>query len=79
MAISIIEDLPYKAVVATEDQTKKATMWCCKHIGPVWSIDRNPQGDWAYGLNVDIFSRPGHGAFYFRNEKDYVFFTLKWT
>lgn len=79
MTTSIIEDLPYKAIVATEDKTNKAAMWCSKHIGPAWTMDINPKGDWALGLNVDIFSRPGHGAFYFRYERDYLFFTLKWT
>jgi len=78
MTQSIIRDLPHKAIVLTEDATNRAAMWCCKHIGPGWTIDKNPNGDWAHGINVDIFGPPGHGAFYFRNERDYIFFTLKW-
>jgi hypothetical protein len=68
-------DFPYH-VRSKKNDHWEATDWCEKNIGPRWEAVDNREGKWCVfwsGRSV-----PGYYDWYFVEEKDFLFFSLKW-
>jgi hypothetical protein len=71
------QELPYK-ITATKHNVHVATEWCKEHIGKKWSVLHSEQDGvwtvfWEGPKNWDYY------CWYFKNEKDAMWFALCWT
>jgi hypothetical protein len=55
-----------------------AMVWCKKHFGKQWRSQKNPQGTWIV-IGPDEPPARNDYRWYFRNEKDAMLFTLRWS
>lgn len=69
-----MKDLPY--TILTKKLGYAAEKWCDDNIGERWSAIGRKTGNWTcfYASDIDSKSYRWH----FKNEKDAIWFSLKW-
>lgn len=64
-------------VLLDKSKQRAATKWCEQHLGERYVATENRDGKWAVFWAGTL--RPAMYRFCFVNEKDLVWFTLKWS
>lgn len=69
------KDFPYSIIIPKINH-HKALVWCTKKFGPRFSVVDNQDGVWStFWAGRSI---PRSYIWHFKNEKDYLVFSLKW-
>jgi hypothetical protein len=80
----------YEVIIIDTDETiREAEIWCKENLGTMWSpIKDKSGGQWAMFYHRHSYPKRGQGSilkdhtvyrFLFMEEKDAMWFTLKWT
>lgn len=73
------EQLPYQVILLAELVKDETIEWCEDQIGQEWSLGvMGGLGKWT-GHSVKLGSEPRIVIFSFANEKDAIFFKLRWS
>lgn len=71
-----LKEFPFHILLPKMKNHWEATSWCEKNFGPRWEAIGYREGNWCtFWRGRDV---PGSYDWYFKNERDYVLFTLRW-
>jgi hypothetical protein len=74
-----IKRLPYEVILEDFHGSAHAEVWCEEQFGKRWGPSSDRFGNWAALSVPRLLSAPTKIKFLFANEKDAIFFKLRWS